>query len=1169
MRRVPAAFAVGALAAGLTVAVLTSGVGVAVADPVPPPTGAALGFGYNVQGQLGLGTTATATTPTPAQLPEGVSVSQAVAGYVHTVALGSDGNVYAWGDNAYGELGTGTTTASKVPIAVGIPAGVTVTSVAAGYFDSFAVTSTGAVYSWGINNLGQLGNGGSATAKTPTLVSLPSGVSVASLSTGYAHTLIVTGAGVPYAWGYNASGQLGDGTVTTRRTPVAVRVLTGTTVTSSRAGSLHSLAVTSTGDVLGWGSNSNGQVGNGGSANVLTPVVVPLGASASAASVSGGALHSLAVTTTGATYAWGSNASAQYGNGTTTSSPTPVLLAGLAPLYSAAAGNGYSLFLTTSGTVYGSGDNRYGSLGVGTSYPYYSGPTLAKLPAAAPVSALSASINGYHSVAVVPTVVTSAALTSSSNPSPQGQPTALTATIAGPIPATSIAFVSDGAPIPGCDSLALRKVSGTNNYRAYCAVSNLGAGTHSITVDFAGDAYHTASHAVLDQSVTSTAGVLVGWGVNTSGQLGNGGSGAKTLPIAPSLPDDAQAVSVAVDNNHTLVLLANGDLYAFGANASGQLGDGTTTTHRVPVKITLPDGVTPIAVAAGNSTSFLVTSEGALYGWGLNTYGQQGDGTTANVLVPQRVPMPDGVRIVQVTSGLGHTLGLTSTGEVYAWGLNNFGQLGIGSTMNTPTPTAVPLFGGYRVGAVSAGYSHSLALVSDGRVVAWGDNRSGELGNNLPTYAAYPSLTAIPSGTTITSVSASYTASYGLTSSGAVLAWGYNGYGELGDGTMTNSITPVAVGLPAGATATAIAAQYLAGMARTSDGAVYVWGDNQYGEIGDGTTTSSPTPVATKLPVGGKAVAVAGGHGGLTGLAIVPRITSATNVTSTPNPTSYGDIVTITATVTPTDGGKVAFTADGSDTPITDCSAVTLVGSAGTYTATCKTTTLEVGTHPIIAAYAGDRLYKPSSAAVERGQTVDVITSSTTLATSVNPGTYKSPVTFTATVSPVDGTGTVEFTSDGAVITGCGTQALAATSTTRTYTATCITSALDVGNHTIAANYSGSPHYASSTATLDGGETVKYATQTVVENARLLGLNPKPIFKATLTNLPDGTPVVGATIDFSISGQGGNVVCSAVTDSNGFASCQSPTVQVPGQYRGQYAGDATHFDSLGLASIRL
>jgi hypothetical protein len=263
----------------------------------------------------------------------------------------------------------------------------------------------------------------------------------------------------------------------------------------------------------------------------------------------------------------------------------------------------------------------------------------------------------------------------------------------------------------------------------------------------------------------------------------------------------------------------------------------------------------PIEIRAAGSS---VVVSGSAWAWGSNGYGQLGNGTTTNSSTPVPVSLTSGTSVTAIAGGGSHSLALTSTGQVLAWGRNSEGQLGNGTTTDSSTPVPVSVPSGTSVTAIAGGGSHSLALTSSGQVLAWGSNGYGQLGNGTTTNSSTPVQVSLPSGTTVIAIAAGGFHSLALTASGQVLAWGYNGNGELGNGATTNSSSPVAVSLPSGTTVTAIAGGGSHSLALTSTGQVLAWGYNVYGQLGNGTTTNSTTPVAVSaLPV---AVAIAGGN---------------------------------------------------------------------------------------------------------------------------------------------------------------------------------------------------------------------------------------------------------------------------------------------------------------------
>src|SRR5450756_958155 len=272
---------------------------------------------------------------------------------IGTQAAGSiavvSGSAWAWGDNGFGQLGNGTTADSNTPVAVSLPAGTTVTAIAGGGFHSLALTSSGQVLAWGYNFNGQLGNGTTADSSIPVAVSLPSGTTVTAIAGGGQHSLALTSSGQVLAWGFNYSGQLGNGTTSTTgcfciSTPVAVSLPSGTTVTAIAGGGSHSLALTSNGQVLAWGYNGEGELGNGTTTiQSNTPVAVSLPSGTTVTAIAGGFSHSLALTSTGQVLAWGRNLEGELGNGTTTNSSTPVVVSAIRAAVAISGGGYYSL----------------------------------------------------------------------------------------------------------------------------------------------------------------------------------------------------------------------------------------------------------------------------------------------------------------------------------------------------------------------------------------------------------------------------------------------------------------------------------------------------------------------------------------------------------------------------------------------------------------------------------------------------------------------------------------------------------------------------------------------------------------------------------------------------------------------------------------------------------
>jgi alpha-tubulin suppressor-like RCC1 family protein len=409
---------------------------------------------------------------------------------------------------------------------------------------------------------------------------------------------------------------------------------------------------------------------------------------------------------------------------------------------------------------------------------------------------------------------------------------------------------------------------------AGAGVAAASAGAAAASISPAGTRAGRSAGAGGTAAAGTASRTVLAWGRNAFGALGDGTTTDSDVPVRVHLPAGTEVTQVRAGCIHTLALTSGGHVLAWGANGDGQLGDGTTSSSDVPVKVKLPRGTKVTSVRAGCTFSLALTSAGQVLAWGDNLYGQLGDGTTSDSDTPVRVRLPAGTTVTAISAGQEFGLARTSRGHLRAWGEGYGGQLGDGSTSNSDTPVKVKLPTGARVKALAAGGDHSLALTSDG-LFAWGFNGDGQLGDGTTTSSDKPvRILILVRGRSlghVTSLFAGCNHSLVLFSGGALFAWGDNTFGQLGDGTATGSDKPVGVALPAGARVRAVSAGCTDSYALTVKGSVLAWGYNGYGELGDGSDTQSTTPVRVELPAGWRASAVIAGPGADHALAMVQK----------------------------------------------------------------------------------------------------------------------------------------------------------------------------------------------------------------------------------------------------------------------------------------------------------
>ncbi len=368
-----------------------------------------------------------------------------------------------------------------------------------------------------------------------------------------------------------------------------------------------------------------------------------------------------------------------------------------------------------------------------------------------------------------------------------------------------------------------------------------------------------ASQAQASASAPAS-GTLQAWGHGNSGQLGVGSFDSTDTPVAVKLPDGVTITKVAAGGRHTLAVTSTGQVLSWGYNFHGQLGDGNDATQKLPVTVPLPSGTVVTSVAAGDIDSLAVTSTGLLYSWGDNHYGQLGDASTQDSNVPVRVHFPKGVKIVAAGVSYNYAMALTSGGQVYAWGYNGSGQLGNGDYTASEVPRPVKLPRGTKVVKIANGGYDGLALTAGGKLWAWGDDAFGQLGDGRVRTSLLPVQVKVPAGVRIAAIGAGSEHGIALTSTGSVLTWGRGSWGQLGNGgKATRQDVPGFARLPHGVTVTAVSAGGGFSLALTSTGKVLAWGHNTYGQLGDGSEADATLPQQVKLPAGLIAVALAAG----------------------------------------------------------------------------------------------------------------------------------------------------------------------------------------------------------------------------------------------------------------------------------------------------------------------
>jgi alpha-tubulin suppressor-like RCC1 family protein len=681
-----------------------------------------------------------------------------------------------------------------------------------------------------------------------------------AVTAGDEHTCAIRKDHTAWCWGRNQFGQLGDGTGTDRIAPVEIKDLKLVAISAARS---HTCALDEGRTVWCWGSNVSGQASGSSMTNGLVHVANVTGATA----IATGADHSCARLDAGTVMCWGNNEKGQLGTGSTAESSgaaEPVVNLGDA---TEIAAGGDTTCAIHGGMVSCWGDNEFGQLGDGTKMPHNL-PTSASLLTGLQVRHIAVGD------AFLCALTTGGEVYCVGN-NDEGQLGDDAAP--GPLVKTQLPVAAD-AIIAGRDFVCAIEASDPLHVRRrlWCwgeaASHQLADGLDRDHASPLVTAYANVAGAAgggAHLCAVSGSGDVTCSGLDLHGQLGDGHRTSQGTP-APPIPELAGVVSIAAGEAHSCAVLG-GRVQCWGTNDGGQLGDGSTQERSRPV---LVEGIdTATAVVAGTEHSCALLMNTTAMCWGFNRSAQLGTGPVDNTdHFPGSIPRPvmenatSALRnIAQIAAGGLHTCALLLDGRVMCWGENDQGQVGNGQRGNpVATPVAVPLMSAAKEIAVGGGHTCAI-LMANGSVTCWGFNSNGQLGVGMDG-AMLPFSTApvvvhgqnnMGTLSNVKHISANANFTCAITNGGTVLCWGQGNHNQLGNGAAGDSSVPVMV-TAVGATATTGVATGGEHACVFTDTELKCWGSNESGQVGDDLYSSDAVPVAISVD-GAKITSVAGG----------------------------------------------------------------------------------------------------------------------------------------------------------------------------------------------------------------------------------------------------------------------------------------------------------------------
>lgn len=787
-------------------------------------------WGNNLSGSLG--TNDVLGKISPVQIPG--SWNQISSGDTHTVAIDANNHLYGWGNNTSGKVGD-----FDAPNHRSSPVQISSdqwSKISAGANHSLAIRqSDGKLFAWGIGTNGELGYSAGQTINYSTLTLLGPPTEErewSKVSTGQSHTLAIRNDGSLWAWGFGGTGALAQNNPISYSSPIQIGSTTDWT--DIVAGDRHSVALKDDGSLWIWGENIRGQLGTGDTITTSSPVQL---GSESWNQIAAGKAFTMAKRVDGTIYVWGENTEGQLGTGDTDRRSSPVQISG--SWTSIATGLSHALAIANTGLLYAWGINTQGQLGDRTEY----GAPTDKIYPTRVEHAESGVRVSWTQISTAKNTATGHTVAIRSDGTLWGWGL----NTSGQLGDSTI--VSKSSPVQigsesnwtSVDAGALHTVARKDDSTIYVWGNNgtgrLGDGTtanKSSPVQLGGS--WSIVKAGFDYTMgIQTDGLLYAWGVATNGKLGITRYPALISQSVPThidthLPESWSQVSVGA--NHTLSIKSDGTLWAWGLNTNGALGQSNRTHRSSPVQIGSASNW--IDCSAGNQVTLVRNAIGAIFSCGLNTNGQLGH----NNVIPRSALIQIGALGYNAIHASKHgptTVAIRSDGLLFVWGEGSAGQIGNNAAIDRSSPTQI---GGETWEYISAGASHTIAVRSDITLWTWGQNTDGQLGDNTVVNKSSP--VQITSFGNWYSIAGGAFHTTGVLDTGELLVWGKNDAGQLGLNDVDSRSSPTQVG-------TESWVQVRAGVSHTvalkEDNTIWAWGSNSIGQVGDGTLENRSSPV--------------------------------------------------------------------------------------------------------------------------------------------------------------------------------------------------------------------------------------------------------------------------------------------------------------------------------------